>query len=82
MEATAVSGIFKRVEAALEQIRPFLIEDGGNIELLEVSPKMEVKVRFIGACKTCSMNKMTFTAGVEDAILKAVPEIKKVTSVN
>jgi Fe-S cluster biogenesis protein NfuA len=64
-----------RVEHALESIRPFLIADGGNVEILEITPENIVRVKLVGACSTCPMSSMTLKAGVEDAILKAVPEI-------
>lgn len=71
-----------KVEKALESIRPFLIEDGGNVELLEITDDGVVKIEFKGACQSCSMSTTTFKAGVEDAILRAVPEIKEVVAVN
>ncbi len=71
-----------RVNSALDQIRPFLNEDGGDVQLIEITKDYTAKVEFIGACKTCSMNKMTFAAGVEDAIMRNVPEIKKVEAVS
>ena len=74
--------LLEKIEESLEQIRPFLIEDGGNIKIVEVINDDEVVVEFIGACSSCTMNKTTFKAGVEEAILKSVPEIKKVTALN
>jgi len=72
----------KRALTALEQIRPFLSEDGGDIELKEITDDLIVKVELLGTCTNCSMNTMTFKAGVQDAILKAVPELKGVEAVN
>lgn len=72
----------QRALAALEQIRPFLEEDGGDIVLKEITDDFVVKVELLGTCTNCSMNTMTFKAGVKDAILKAVPEIKDVEAVN
>ncbi len=71
----------KKIENALSQIRPFLLEDGGDVRLVEITSDLVVKVEFIGACRTCSMSNMTFNAGVEDAIKRAAPEIKKVEAV-
>ena len=65
----------------MEQIRPFLLEDGGDVELVEITDDLIVKVEFKGACKTCSMSSMTFTAGVEDAICKAAPEVIRVEAI-
>ncbi|MBL4624534.1 MAG: NifU family protein [Flavobacteriales bacterium] len=74
--------IEQKIEAALAQIRPFLNEDGGDIHLVEVTKKMVVKVRFTGACTECSMQNSTFKMGVEDSILKAIPEIKRVQAID
>jgi Fe-S cluster biogenesis protein NfuA len=82
MHATDISGYKQKVEQALEQIRPFLLEDGGDLELVELTNDLIAKVELKGACKSCSMSNMTFKAGVEDAIRRAVPEIKDVVSVN
>ena len=70
----------ERVEKALETIRPSLQMDGGDIELVSVEDCI-VKVRLTGACGGCPMSQITMTQGVEKAIKKAVPEIKKVIAV-
>jgi len=75
------SSILEQVEQALNEIRPFLQKDGGDVELLEVTKDNIAKVSFLGACKTCNMNTMTFTAGVEESIKRNVPSIKSVISV-
>ena len=72
----------EKIEEALEQIRPFLKEDGGDIALVEITEDNIVKVELLGACSSCSMSNMTLAAGVEDSIKKAVPQIKKVIAVN
>ena len=74
--------VLKKVEKALEQIRPFLEEDGGNLEIIDITDDKVVKVEFKGACSSCTMNNMTFKVGVEEAIKKQVPEITKVEAVN
>ena len=71
-----------KIESALDTIRPFLREDGGDVELVEITENLVVKLELKGACKTCSMNQMTFKAGVENAIREAVPSILRVESVN
>lgn len=71
-----------RIEMALEQLRPFLKADGGDVSLLEITDDNIVKIEFLGACKSCSMNLMTFKAGIEEAIRKAAPEIVSVEAVN
>ena len=71
-----------RIEDALNQIRPFLEADGGNVKFLEVTPEMVVKLELEGACKSCSMRMMTFKAGLEETLRRAIPEIKGVEAVN
>lgn len=71
-----------RVEDSLNTIRPYLVADGGDVKVLEVSVDMTARLEFLGACGNCPMSTMTFKAGVEEAIRKAVPEIKSVEIVN
>ena len=68
------------IEKALDEIRPFLKNDGGNISLVGVEDKT-VKVKFEGACSTCTVNQMTLKSGVEMIIKKHVPHIENVISV-
>lgn len=70
----------KNVEKALEEIRPFLISDGGNIKLLSIEDNT-VKVQLEGACSGCSVNQMTLKNGVEATIKKYAPEIEEVINV-
>lgn len=67
-----------RVEKALLEIRPYLEADGGDISLIEITDANVARVRFLGACKSCSMNIMTLKAGIEDTIRRNVPEIVEV----
>ena len=73
--------IKERVAKALERVRPYLQSDGGDIELIEVADDMSVKVKLTGACHGCPYSMQTLKAGVEQAIMKEVPEIKRVISV-
>ena len=68
------------VEKALDEIRPFLISDGGNIKLLSIEEGI-VKVQLEGACSGCSVNQMTLKNGVEATIKKYAPEIKEVINI-
>tara|TARA_B110000091_G_scaffold173834_1_gene187600 strand:- start:108 stop:344 length:237 start_codon:yes stop_codon:yes gene_type:complete len=68
------------VEKALDEIRPFLISDGGNIKLLSIENNT-VKVQLEGACTGCSVNQMTLKNGVEATIRKYVPQIEEVINV-
>ncbi|NSW94976.1 MAG: NifU family protein [Bacteroidales bacterium] len=71
----------ERVKKTLERIRPYLQSDGGDIDLVDVTEDLTVKVRLTGACHGCPFSMQTLKAGVEQAIMKEVPEIKKVISV-
>jgi Fe-S cluster biogenesis protein NfuA len=66
---------------ALDSIRPFLQADNGDIELIEITEDLIVKVKFTGACDICPMSQMTLRAGVEKSLLKYVPGIRRVESV-
>jgi Fe-S cluster biogenesis protein NfuA len=68
------------VEKGLEEIRPFLISDGGNIKLLSIEKNI-VKVELEGTCNGCSVNQMTLKYGVEATIKKYAPEIEEVINV-
>ena len=69
------------VEKALEEIRPFLKSDGGDISLVGIENGRHVTVRLEGACISCSVNQMTLKAGVETTIKKFAPQIETVTNV-
>ncbi|MFN8260940.1 MAG: NifU family protein [Chitinophagales bacterium] len=70
-----------RVENALNNIRPFLQSDGGNIELLEITDDLVAKVKLLGNCDGCKMSASTMKAGVESTIKNFVPEITAVEAV-
>ncbi len=74
--------ITNRVETALDGIRPYLEADGGNVRILDLNADNILRLEFVGACGNCPMSTMTFKAGVEDAIKRAVPEIKTIEVVN
>lgn len=71
----------EKIEVALNKIRPALQADGGDVELVDVSPDGVVKVKLTGACGCCPMSQMTLKAGVERVIKAEVPEVKKVIAV-
>jgi Fe-S cluster biogenesis protein NfuA len=75
-----LNSIKERVVRALERVRPYLQSDGGDIDLLDVTEDMTVKVKLTGACHGCPYSMQTLKAGVEQAIMKEVPEIKRVIS--
>ncbi|MBL0308529.1 MAG: NifU family protein [Bacteroidetes bacterium] len=82
MNQKNVAHLLARVEASLDTMRPYLNSDGGNVEVLKISDDMIVHVKLLGACSVCPQSFMTMKAGIEDAIKKAVPEIKGVMAVN
>ena len=77
-----MDAIKERVEKALEKIRPYLVADGGDIALVDITDDMVVKVEMQGACNGCPFSMQTLKAGVEIAVKKEVPEIKEVVDVN
>ena len=74
------SDLKQKIENALEEIRPILKNDGGDISLVEINDKI-VKVKFEGACTSCSVNQMTLKTGVEMTIKKHAPEIQSVVNI-
>lgn len=73
--------ILVNIEKALDEIRPFLNSDGGDISLVEVIDDKHVKVRLEGACTSCSLSVSTMKAGVETTIKKYVPQIETVENI-
>lgn len=71
----------EKVRAALEKIRPQLLADGGDVELVSVEQDGVVKVKLTGACGCCPMSQMTLKSGIERLVKKEVPEVKEVVSV-
>lgn len=74
--------LLSRIEDALNQLRPYLEADNGNVSLVDVTDAMIVRLRFHGACRGCSMSTMTLRAGIEQTILRMVPEIKAVEALD
>ena len=70
-----------KVEKALEEIRPALQADGGNVELVDVTEDGVVKVRLTGACGCCPMSTYTLKMGIEQRLKEAVPQVKEVEQV-
>lgn len=71
----------KSIEVALDEIRPFLKSDGGDIELISIEDDSLVKVQLMGTCVDCTVNQMTLKSGVEMTIKKHAPQIKEVVNV-
>ena len=76
-----IDELTQNIEKALDEIRPFLNSDGGDISLVSIEDEKHVKVRFEGACTGCSVNQMTLKAGVETTIKRYAPQIETVVNV-
>ncbi len=72
----------EQVEQALESIRPYLLADGGDVAIEEITEDNVVKLKLLGNCGSCKMSFMTMKAGIEQAIVKAVPQITSVVAIN
>lgn len=75
------NNLIERVQNALQIIRPYLQADGGDVELVQVTKDGIVEVRLTGACGTCPMSQMTLRAGIERALMRNIPEIRRVEAV-
>ncbi|MBS1488496.1 MAG: NifU family protein [Bacteroidetes bacterium] len=74
--------LIAKIETSLDDIRPYLEADGGNIRIVDVTEDHILKLEFQGNCVSCPMSSMTFKAGVEEAIKRHVPEIKSIEVTN
>jgi len=74
--------ITRKVNNVIDQIRPYLQQDGGDIEFIDLTDDNVVNVKLLGACGSCPYSTMTLKNGVEAAMKKAIPEIKSVEAVN
>ena len=74
--------IEKRVKNILEQVRPYLQQDGGDVNFVELTDDMVVLVELTGACGSCPYSTMTLKNGIESVLKKSIPEIKSVENIN
>ena len=70
----------EKVEKALEKIRPMLMADGGNVDLVEVTDDGIVKLKLTGSCGCCPMSQMTLKMGIERILKQEIPQIKEVVA--
>jgi Fe-S cluster biogenesis protein NfuA len=77
-----MESIKERVEKALDKIRPYLVADGGDISVVDITDDMVLRVELKGACYGCPFSMQTLKAGVEMAVRNEVPEIKEVVDIN
>jgi len=81
MEANKNLELIQKVKNVIEQLRPYLQADGGDIQFINITDDNVVNVELQGACGSCPYSQMTLKNGVEEAVRKAVPEIKSVESI-
>jgi Fe-S cluster biogenesis protein NfuA len=81
MSSTVSDSVLERVREALQVCKPYLQADGGDVELVRIGEDGVAEIMFQGTCIICPMSRMTLRAGIERAILKFAPEIKRVESV-
>jgi Fe-S cluster biogenesis protein NfuA len=74
--------ILSKIDTVLNEIRPHLFVDGGNIEVVDITDDMCVKLKWLGNCQGCSMSEMTMKAGIEQTLKAKMPEIVSVEAVN
>lgn len=74
--------MLERIDEALNDVRPHLIVDGGNVEVVDVTEDHVVKIKWLGTCQNCNMSAMTMRAGIEQSIKGKIPEITGVEAIN
>ena len=76
------SDLISRIDLALNEIRPHLFIDGGNVEVVGITDEMCVQIKWLGNCQGCQMSTMTLKAGIEQTLKSKMPEISSVIAVN
>ncbi len=74
--------LISRINKGLDEVRPYLANDGGDISFVKITSDFIVFVRFEGSCKTCDVNQMTLKLGIEESVKKFAPEIKSVETID
>jgi Fe-S cluster biogenesis protein NfuA len=82
MKKSENKALYQSVEKAIDTVRPYLEEDGGDVEVVEITDDKVVKLRLLGNCKPCPMSSVTMRAGLEEAIKSHTPNIKGVEAIN
>ncbi|MCB0729506.1 MAG: NifU family protein [Ignavibacteriae bacterium] len=72
----------EKVEIILDSVRPYLQADNGDVELVNISETGIVEVKLIGACADCPLSTMTLRAGIERALMREIPQIRRVEAIN
>jgi Fe-S cluster biogenesis protein NfuA len=81
MEKAKNEQLIEKITSTLEKIRPYLIADGGDVNFVELTQDMVVKVKLTGACGHCPFSIQTLKAGIEQTLLQEIPQIKSVSAV-
>ena len=76
------TNLIQQVESALDDIRPHLAVDGGDVTVVDITDEMIVRIKWLGACEMCSMSVMTMKAGVEQTVKSRLPQIRSVEAIN
>lgn len=81
MENSRKKELAEKVNSAIDSIRPYLQADGGDVEFVEITDDLTVKVKLTGACGSCPFSMMTLKSGIEQAVKEKVPEVKEIVAV-
>ncbi len=82
MKTEEKNELLERIGGAIENIRPYLLADGGDVKILDITDDYVVQVELLGACGECPMSPMTMKAGIEEAVKRMAPEVKAISAVN
>ena len=82
MQEEKKKALLERIEKALDDVRPHLAVDGGNVEVVDVTDDLKVQIKWLGNCEGCAMSAMTMRAGIEETLRNKVPEVTSVEAVN
>lgn len=82
MSTSEKKDLIQRIDAALNDVRPHLEVDGGNVEVVDITEDNIVKIKWIGACENCNMSVMTMRAGIEQSLRNKIPQIHSVEAIN
>lgn len=82
MSPVEKEALIRKLDKALDSIRPHLKVDGGNVEVVDITDDMIAQVKWMGNCEFCSMTSMTMKAGIQEAVRQQMPEINGVVAIN
>lgn len=82
MDNSKKQELIKKVNTAIDSIRPYLISDGGDVTVVDITDDMTVKVRLTGACHGCPFSMMTLKSGIEQTVKEKIPELKEVIAID